>query len=368
VTRDPEQLVVGIGAAAHGTVDAVLVLGPHHPSSHGVLQLALTLDGDRIRTAEPIVGFVHRGAEKLFEVRDYRQLVMLANRHDWLSAFSNELGIVLALERMLGMTVPDRAVWLRTLLAELNRVLNHLLFLGAMDPLAQRGFSAREALQSVMEEATGGRMHYMYNRVGGLVEDVPEGWFARARAAIAGVRPVVSALASVVDDVPRGVGVLSAEQVRAYGVSGPVARASGVDMDLRRDDPYLAYSQLDVPVVTRTAGDAHARCACVLDQIGVSLDLADACLDRIPPGAVNLRLPKTLKAPEGSTYAWTENPLGVQGYYLVSRGDRVPWRLAMRTASFNNVSALPAVLPGVPLDQLVTVLSSFFFVIGDIDK
>ena len=219
-----------------------------------------------------------------------------------------------------------------------------------------------------MEEATGWRMHYMYNRVGGLVEDVPEGWLARARAAVEGVRPVLSCLAAVVDQVPRGVGVLTTEQVLSYGVSGPVARASGVDMDLRRDDPYLAYAELEVPVVTRTAGDAHARCSCVLDQIGVSLDLADACLDRIPSGAVNLRLPKTLKAPEGSTYAWTENPLGVQGYYLVSRGDRVPWRLAMRTASFNNVSALSAVLPGVPLDQLVTVLCSFFFVIGDIDK
>ena len=370
MTREqtPRELTVGIGAAAHGTADAVLVLGPHHPSSHGVLQLALTLDGNLIRTAEPIVGFVHRGAEKLFEVRDYRQLVMLANRHDWLSAFSNELGIVLALERMLGMTVPDRAVWLRTLLAELNRVLNHLLFLGAMDPVVQHGFSAREALQSVMEEATGGRMHYMYNRVGGLVEDVPEGWLARARAAVEGVRPALAAVERLVDDVPRGVGVLPPEQVLSYGVSGPVARASGVDMDLRRDDPYLAYAELEVPVVTRTAGDAHARCSCVLDQIGVSLDLADACLDRIPSGAVNLRLPKTLKAPEGSTYAWTENPLGVQGYYLVSRADRVPWRLAMRTASFNNVSALSAVLPGVPLDQLVTVLCSFFFVIGDIDK
>ncbi len=366
--RAPSELLVGIGAAAHGCADAVLVLGPHHPSSHGVLQLALTLDGDRIVTAEPIVGFVHRGAEKLFEVRDYRQLVMLANRHDWLSAFSNELGIVLALERMLGMRVPDRATWLRTLLAELNRVLNHLLFLGAMDPAALQGFSAREALQSVMEEATGGRMHYMYNRVGGLVEDVPGGWPGRARAAIDGVRPVLAALESVVDEVPRGIGVLTPEQVLSYGVTGPVARASGVEMDLRRDEPYLAYGSLDVPLVTRTAGDAHARCACVLEQVRSSLDLADACLDQLPGGAVNLRLPKTLKAPEGSTYAWTENPLGVQGYFLVSRGDRVPWRLAMRTASFNNVSALPAVLPGVALTDLVSVLCSFFFVIGDIDK
>ena len=370
------EQVVGIGAAAHASADAVLVLGPQHPSSHGVLQLALTLEGDTVVRAEPEVGFLHRGAEKLFEVRDYRQLVMLANRHDWLSAFSNELGIVLAVERMLGMQVPERAVWLRTLLAELNRVLNHLLFLGASLPEQPglQGFREREALQAVMEEATGGRMHYMFNRVGGLREDVPLDWTDRLAAALADARAVGVAMAAVVHEDEafgartRGIGVLPAADVLSHGVSGPVARASGVDLDLRRDEPYLAYGSLDVPVVTRTAGDAHARFACVVDQVAVSLDLAEACLARLPSGPVNLRLPKTVRAPEGTTYAWTEGPLGISGYYLVSRGDRVPWRLAMRTASFNNVSALAGVLAGVRVQDLVTVLCSFFFVIGDIDK
>lgn len=362
-----EQLVA-IGAAAHATGAVVLPLGPHHPSSHGVLQVALTVSDDVVLTAQPIVGFMHRGAEKLFEVRDYRQLVMLANRHDWLSAFSNELGICLAVERMLGMSVPDRAVWLRTLLAELNRVLNAMAFLGASQLDRQVGFREREALQEVMEEATGGRMHYMFNRVGGLAADVPAGWASRVAAALDGVRAVLPALADAVDAVPRGVGVLAPAVALSHGVSGPVARASGVDLDLRRDEPYLAYGSLDVPVVTRTSGDAHARFSCVVEQVGVSLDLAQACLDRLPGGPIALRLPKTVKAPEGSTYAWTENPLGIQGYYLVSRGDRVPWRLAMRTASFNNVSALGKALPGTRVTDLVTVLASFFFVIGDIDK
>ncbi len=374
--ENPGGLVVGIGAAAHASADAVLALGPHHPSSHGVLQLALTLDGDRIVTAEPEVGFVHRGAEKLFEVRDYRQLVMLANRHDWLSAFSNELGIVLAVERMLGMSVPDRAVWLRTLLAEVNRILNHLLFLGASlsETPVLLGFAEREALQTVMEEATGGRMHYMFNRVGGLEQDVPRGWTDRLRTALEALRPVAADLAAVVHEDEgfaartRGIGLLNAASVLSHGVSGPVARASGVDLDLRRDEPYLAYGSLDVPVVTRTAGDAHARFSCVVDQLAVSLDLAEACLQRLPPGPVNLRLPKTVRAPEGTTYACTEGPLGSSGYYLVSRGDRVPWRLAMRTASFNNVSALSGALVGLRVADLVTVLCSFFFVIGDIDK
>ena len=325
----------------------------------------------RIVAAEPIVGYMHRGAEKLFEVRDYRQIIVLANRHDWLSAFTNELGIVLAVERMLGMQVPDRAVWLRTLLAEVNRLLNHLLFLGAsLGPPALQGFQEREALQAVMEEATGGRMHYMANRVGGLVADIPLGWTGRLAAALADVRVVAAVLHTTLADtgLGRGVGVLPAADVLAYGVSGPVARASGVALDLRRDEPYLAYGSLDVPLVTRTEGDAHARFCCVVDQLVVSLDLAEQCLVRLPPGPVSLRLPKTVRAPEGTTYAWTEGPLGISGYYLVSRGDRVPWRLAMRTASFNNVSALPVALAGVRLQDLVTVLTSFFFVIGDIDK
>jgi NADH-quinone oxidoreductase subunit D len=360
--------LVAVGAAAHAAGATVLPLGPHHPSTHGVLQVALTVEDGVVVTADPIVGFLHRGAEKLFEVRDYRQLVMLANRHDWLSAFSNELGICLAVERMLGMQLPERAVWLRTLLAELNRVLNHLAFLGASDLQAQLGFSEREALQAVMEEATGGRMHYMFNRVGGLAADVPAGWTDHVRAALDGVRGLLPELERVVDEVPRGIGVLSASDVLSYGVSGPVGRASGVDMDLRRDEPYLAYGSLDVPVALRAEGDAHARFACVVEQVAASCDLATACLDALPSGPIALRLPKTVKAPEGSTYAWTENPLGVQGYYLVSRGDRTPWRLAMRTASFNNVSALGRALPGTPLEHLVTVLASFFFVIGDIDK
>lgn len=362
------ELTVGLGAAQLVEADVLLDLGPQHPSTHGALQVALVLDGDVVVRAEPVIGYLHRGAEKLFEVRDYRQLVMLANRHDWLSAFGNELGIVLAVERMLGMQVPDRAVWLRTLLAELNRVLNHLLFLGSLDPAVQQLFSEREALQLVMEEATGGRVHYQYNRVGGLHEDVPLGWTDRVRRAVDAVRTGLPALRASYDGVGVGVAVLTPDVVLAHGVSGPLARASGVDLDLRRDEPYLAYAALDVPVAVRSDGDAAARFACVLDQVTGSLHLVDACLDRLPGGPVNLRLPKTVKAPEGATYAWTENPLGLQGYYLVSRGDRVPWRLAMRTASFNNVSALSSVLPGTRLQDLTTALASFFFVIGDIDK
>ena len=382
------ELSVGVGAGGLASTDMVLNIGPQHPATHGVLRLQLVVDGERIVTAEPIVGYMHRGAEKLFEVRDYRQIIVLANRHDWLSAFSNELGVVLGVERMIGMEVPERAVWARTLLAELNRLLNHLMFLGAY-PLELGAitpvfyaFREREELQAVMEEVSGGRMHYMFNRVGGLKEDLPAGWLGRAAAAVAAVRrrlPDIEGLVvgnEIVHARTRGVGVLTREVAAAYGVSGPIARASGLDLDLRRDEPYLAYATLFAPggpgrVVTRTAGDALARLECLLEQVHVSLDLAAACIDQIltlPTGPINVRLPKVLRVPEGHIYSWTENPLGLNGYYLVSRGDKVPWRMKLRSASFSNVQVLTQMLPGALISDMVAILGSMFFVVGDVDK
>jgi NADH-quinone oxidoreductase subunit D len=368
------------------TADVVLSLAPHHPAAHGVLRLSLTVEDETVVTADPIVGYMHRGAEKLFEARDFRQILVLANRHDWLSAFGSELGVVLAVERMLGIEVPERAVWIRTLLAELNRVLSHLMFLaGATSSLepespAAAAFRAREAVQAVMEEVSGGRIHFMFNQVGGLKADLPESWTNRARSAVTEVRRAVAdELAPMLSDEnfqlsARGVAVLSANDANAYGVSGPIARASGLDLDLRRDDPYLAYPLIPpatMRIVTRNDGDALARYECLVEQTEVSLDLAELCLDAVeslPEGPVNVRLPNVVRTPHGETYAWTENPLGINGYYLVSRGDRTPWRLKLRSASFNNVQALSAALPGTHLRDLTVALASFFYVVGDIDK
>jgi NADH-quinone oxidoreductase subunit D len=367
---------------------------------------------------------MHRGAEKLFEVRDYRQIIVLANRHDWLGAFASELGVVLAAERLAGIEVPPRAVWARTMLAELNRVLSHLAFLSSYPPeiaageagagageagageagageagageagageagnggpggagepaAAQAAFRAREAIQSIMEEISGGRMHYMFNRVGGLKDEIPAGWLARACRAIDEVRAALPAIGATVGAAgfrtrTRGVGTLTPRQVRQYGVSGPAARASGVDFDLRRDEPYLAYGELaDVlRVPVRAEGDCLARFECLRDQLAVSLDLAQACAERLaslPQGPLSARLPKVFKVPEGHAYAWTEGPLGLSGYYLVSRGGKTPWRLKLRSASFSNVAVLPELLPGHRVADLAAILGSLFFVVGDMDR
>jgi NADH-quinone oxidoreductase subunit D len=388
LTVGSQELAVGVDASGLETADMVLNIGPQHPATHGVLRLRLLVNGERIVSAEPIVGYMHRGAEKLFEVRDYRQIMALANRHDWLSGFANELGVALGVEAMLGMEVPERATWIRTVMAELTRALSHLMFLGsyplelgAITPIFYT-FREREELQAVLEEATGGRLHLMYNQVGGLRADLPAGWLGRAESAIKAVRGRMGDVESllvgneIIEARARGVGVLTPETIAAYGVSGPIARASGVDMDLRRDEPYLAYGELFVEggpgrVVTRTVGDGLARLECLMEQVHVSLDIAEHCLGvlgTLPQGPVNVKLPKMVKVPEGHRYTQTENPLGFNGYYLVSRGEKTPWRMKLRSASFNNVSVLSAVLPGCLISDMVSILGSMFFVVGDVDK
>ena len=366
-TAEQRELTVGMGAGGLATADMVLNIGPQHPATHGVLRLRIVLDGERIVAAEPIIGYMHRGAEKLFEVRDYRQIIVLANRHDWLSAFSNELGVVLGVERMLGMEVPERAVWARTLLAELNRVLNHLMFLGsyplelgAITPIFY-AFREREELQAVMEEVSGGRMHYMFNRVGGLKEDLPAGWLGRVARAVAAVRRRLPDLETLIvgNEIlrgphPRGRRARRPAIDHAYGVSGPIARASGVDLDLRRDEPYLAYGELFAgrpgpgrdPHRGRLPGPAARCCSSRCTSASTSPRPASTGCGSLPQGPVNVRLPKVLKVPEGDLYTATENPLGINGYYLVSRGEKTPWRLKLRSASFNNIAVLAEVLPG----------------------
>jgi len=222
----------------------------------------------------------------------------------------------------------------------------------------------------------------MFNQVGGLKADLPAGWLGRMEHAIKTVRGRLPDLESlivgneIIHARASGVGVLSRETAAAHGVSGPIARASGLDMDLRRDEPYLAYGELFAKggpgrVVTRTAGDGLARLECLLEQVHVSLDLAEYCVGKLgslPQGPINVKLPKIVKVPEGHLYTQTENPLGFNGFYLVSRGDKTPWRLKLRSASFNNVSVLSKLLPGNLIADMVSILGSMFFVVGDVDK
>lgn len=371
-----ESLVVGVGAAP---ADLTLDLGEIHPSGHGALRIACTVRDGIVISADPQPGLLHRGTEKLLEARDYRQGLMLADRHDWLSAITSETAMALAVEELLGLEVPPRAVWLRTLLCEISRVAASLMHLAGAATVPPRGrsardipaLSAREALLDCLEEISGGRIHPMFTRIGGVAHDTPAGWIAHVAEAVVAVR---LSLPSLGDAVHAAIGdgshaALTEQQARTWAVGGPVARAAGLDIDLRRDAPYLAYADLAdaLQVATATDGDVAARYAVLLAQVASDLDLIDACLARMPDGAIDVPLPKVIRAPEGSAYARVETATGITGVYLVSTGEIAPWRVRLRTASYANVQAMSIALPGTPLDDLAMAVGSFMFIVGDLD-
>jgi NADH-quinone oxidoreductase subunit D len=362
------------------TEEMILNIGPQHPSTHGVLRVVLELDGEVITHAEPVIGYMHRGAEKLAEHRDARQTLVLMNRHDWLSAFNNELGWVIAVERLAGIEVPERAQWIRTMMAEWNRILNHLMFtgsypleLGAMTPIFY-AFREREMIQDLMESCTGARLHHSYARVGGLKDDLPAGFLKRSAQVLADTRKRIKEFETLImgNEIifarTRGVGILPSDTAIGYGCSGPVLQASGVPMDPRKDEPYEKYGEVEFDVPVAADGDCYDRLWVLVERIKQSCDIIEQCMDKLPPGPYRApKLPKTMKY-DGEVYVRTENPLGLMGYYLMGDGGTSPYRLKMRTASFSNISVLPAMLPGTLVPDLVAILGSIFFVVGDVDR
>jgi NADH-quinone oxidoreductase subunit D len=374
----------GIDVVTEGplrTEEMILNIGPQHPSTHGVLRIVLELDGEMIIRAEPVIGYMHRGAEKLAEYRDPRQVLVLMNRHDWLSALNNELGWVIAIERMLQIEVPDRAQWIRTMMAEWNRLLNHLMFtgsypleLGAMTPVFY-AFREREMIQDLMEAATGARMHHSYVRVGGLKDDLPRGFLKRSADVLGWVRKKLVDFENlimgneIIHARTKGIGVLPPEVATAYGCSGPVLQASGVPMDPRKDEPYEKYGEVKFDIPVGQNGDCYDRLWVLVQRMWESCKIIEQCLEKLPAGQyISPKLPKKIKVPEGEIYLRTENPLGLMGYYVVGDGGDFPYRMKMRTASFSNVAVIPAILPGTLVPDLIAILGSVFFVVGDVDR
>ena len=377
------------GLAIHRLVDVArlpgdIALGPDHPTLDGLPSISLDVADGVVIAAEWIPGTVHRGAEKLFESRDYRQILMLVDRHDWLSAFCSEIGVVVGVERALGLTPPERAQHLRILLCELTRIAHHLAFLAPLpgslpDSWRARAWGWREEILDLIEAATGHRVHPMFCQVGGVRADVSAEWVTRVSRAADSWTAAHPAGALAAIDGPElggalnasyaGVAVLAAGQALGFGASGPVARASGVDLDLRRDDPYLPYPPFEVP--TGAVGDARARIRLLVDELAPSIGLVAWAAERLAgsTGApVDVRLPKVVRVPEGSTYTWTENPPGINGYLLVSRNDRTPWRLKLRSAGFGNTAAMGAALEGTVVTDLPAAIASFLIVCGDVDR
>ena len=358
-----------------------LNIGPQHPATHGTLRIIARLDGEQVVWAEPSCGYMHRGYEKLTEVRTFPQVTTLVNRIDWLGSFANEVPFILAAEKLMGVEAPDRAQWIRTILFELSRIANVSLFLGdlgvqlgAITPVFL-AFRDREYVLNLIESATGGRFHPNFDRIGGLKDDLPAGWIDETKVVMKKLRNFCDEIETLLfgneifQSRTRGIGVIPRDVALQYGLSGANLRASGVDWDLRRDqDIALAYNKVDFKVWTHPDGDSFARCWIRLQETREATLIVDKLLDGIPSGPVMAKVPKIIKVPEGEAWVSTENPLGEMGYYVVSRGDLGPFRVKIRSASFNNISITPWLLRGVYVPDIITILASLYFILGDIDR
>jgi NADH-quinone oxidoreductase subunit D len=363
------------------TEEMTLNLGPQHPATHGTLRLVAHLDGEQVVSAGVVCGYMHRGYEKLVEVRTFPQITTLINRIDWLSSFANEVPFILAAEKLMEIEAPPRAQYIRTILFELSRIANISLFigemgvqLGAITPVFY-AFRDREYVLNLIEAATGGRFHPNYDRIGGLKEDLPKGWISETRETMVRIREYCDELEDLLmgNDIfearTRGVGVIPADVGLSYGLSGANIRASGVDWDLRRDEPSpLVWRDLDWRVWTHPDGDSFARYWVRLQETREATKMVDQMLEGLPAGSIQAKVPRIIKVPAGEVWAHTENPLGEMGYYVVSQGGLGPFRVKIRSASFNNISIVPWLLKGVYVPDIITILASLYFILGDIDR
>ena len=392
----------------------VLNMGPSHPSTHGVLRILVEMDGETITKAVPDVGYLHRGDEKIAENMTYNQFVPYTDRLDYLAPLANNVAYVLAVEKLMGIDglIPPRGQYMRVICCELARISAHLLGLGAfaMDVGALtvflHTFTEREKIYNLCESLTGARFTTSYTRVGGLTRDWPPGWVSAVRKFLDEVvinfdeSEALLTRNKIFVDRPRYVGVILKELAIDYGLTGPNLRGSGVDYDVRKANPYLVYKDLDFDVPVGSVGDCYDRYLVRMEEMRQSVRILRQCLDRLPGGADNasrepvsiadgkITLPPKSKvltgmeelihqfmlvtqgvnAPPGEVYFGAENPKGELGFYINSRGGGTPYRLKIRAPSFVNLGILPAVLPGHLMSDIVSILGSFDFVMGECDR
>lgn len=375
------------------TPDMTLNIGPQHPSTHGVLRLIANVDGERVSSVEPVIGYMHRGYEKISEVRTYAQITALVNRIDWVSGFANEVPFIVGVEKLMGVEAPPRAQYIRMILTELARISSHLVFmssypleLGATTPL-MHALREREYILELIEEVTGGRFHPNFNRVGGVKPaygggsttkkqsmDLPAGFFDRTREAMDRMDQICDDIDNLVtgNELIKmrtvGVGVIPADKALEYGMTGPNLRASGVAYDLRKVENLLPYADIDFKIAVRPGGDCYDRYIVRLDEIRESSKIVRQAVDKIPSGPIQAKVPRVLKAPRGQVYSRAENPKGEFGYHIVSEGGKMPYRLKIRSTSFSNLSILPWILQGALVPDLVAIMGSLDFVLGDVDR
>ncbi len=357
-----------------------LNMGPQHPSTHGVLRLGLVLDGEVIIKAEPDIGYLHRGMEKLAESRTYQANIAMSDRFDYVTSMNNNFVTALAVEKLLGVEIPKRAQYLRILMAELNRVVNHILFFGffAMDLGATTalifGFREREEALELFESVCGARLTYNYFRVGGVSRDLPAGFIEKAGNFVKMMRSRLKDYDDLVtgnvifQDRSVGIGRISKEDVLAYSLSGPVMRASGIKYDIRKDDTYSVYREFDFEVPVRENGDCFDRYMMRMLELREALKIIEQVLIKLEPGEILAKVPKIIKPPAGEAYVRTESPKGELALYLVSDGTANPDRLHLRAPSFINLQILQKILTGVKVADVIAILGSIDITLGEVDR
>ena len=390
--------------ALHGE-QMVLNMGPSHPSTHGVLRLVVTVDGETVRAVRPYVGYLHRGMEKIAENMTYTQFIPYTDRLDYLAPLSNNVAYIMAVEKLMGITVPPRAQVIRVMCCELARISAHLLWLGtgALDLGAAtvffHTFRERETLYNIIESLTGGRLTTSYPRVGGLGRDLPPGWTGTVRAFVDSFPKVLDEIDALLTGNQiwmkrtQGVGVLGREEAIALGVTGPNLRGSGVAHDVRRTEPYLGYEtyEFDVPIGSR--GDVYDRYLVRFEEMRQSVRILDQALVRLPEGPINIDDPKIVlppkdrvlqkmeeliqqfmivtegfSAPEGEIYHAIEAPKGELGFYIRSTGGKSPYRLHIRSPSFISLQAVEKMAVGGLVSDLIAVIASLDPVMGEVDR
>jgi NADH-quinone oxidoreductase subunit D len=363
------------------TEELVLNMGPQHPSTHGVLRIVLRLDGERVVGSDIVIGYLHRGIEKLCEQRDWTQIILLTDRMDYVAAASNNLGYCETVEKLMSLEVPRRARYIRTILAELQRIASHCLWLGthAMDLGAMTvflyAFRERELVLDLFEEYCGARLTYNAMRIGGLPLDIPTGWDRKLREFCTLFEAKVAEYEELLTqnriwlDRTRNIGVISSGDAIAIGLTGPALRGSGVPRDLRKAEPYAAYDEFDFNVPIGSAGDTYDRYLVRIEEFLQSIRIIRQALDGLPEGPVIGKVPRLIKPPAGETYHAIESPKGELGFFIVSDGkSNAPYRFRVRPPSFCNLQALPRLIQGHLVSDVVALIGSIDIVVGEVDR
>jgi NADH-quinone oxidoreductase subunit D len=382
MTRWPESPPLVPAEAEFDTVDMTINIGPQHPATHGVFRMVLTVDGELVVGCEPYIGYLHRGLEKLSENNDYRQAMGFWDRTDYLAGLCCEGAYCMAVEKLAGIAVPERAEYIRVMLMELSRINSHFMFLGAFGAdVGSFGTSfvyawrERERIYDFFEEVAGDRMFPTYFRPGGVVMDMPDNFDSRVRSLLGSIRQGIEDLDGLLTgneifvERCRGLSPLTTERAIALGVTGPILRATGLAWDLRKAEPYSIYDRINFEIPIGRQGDIFDRFFVRLSEMYQSCRIVEQCLEQIERGPVlNPDLPRNLRIDKGECYVRNEGTKGEYGVYAVARGGNKPYRMKLRSPSFCNLSALREMVVGSYVADAIIILGSLDIVLGEVDK